>query len=266
MKLTKDELLKIISESTWKDDPDRDKSALYDKYYPLLKEQLRYCPSDLNFSGLSSLGPMHDKDKFESFIISTDASGIAERFEIILDEIKTVARNVMEKEKEKDKRYAAETCGKFLRKQSIRRHVVSGILIGIILTASLAVITLAMLEWFEVIGDDSGRWGGLAGVVDLVVGVIFFVYEQIEDRRQKEVCECAQRIAPGLTVEGNTVKGNGNNVGIFIRGEDSDRGSMQSMADEQDQRKAQIQHLEDKVFGNKVKGKDNNVGIFKSGR
>ena len=89
--MTKKQLLEMIANSTWGQDPDEAKRSLYKKYYALLEASFKFCPDDFKIENFSSLKEFKKEEDFEWFIRNENCSVIEKKFEAILTDIETLS-------------------------------------------------------------------------------------------------------------------------------------------------------------------------------
>lgn len=197
--MTKNDLLSMISESTLKCDPDQEKRSLYERYYPLIKATLQFCPDTVELVGLSSIDDFEKRGSFESFVIGNDARTIEKRFEAVLTDLETFANGYVRANPARVQTVATvmSVNNEWQIQRQKKNNVVFIILISLFVIFSAAVFVFALLDTFGVVATG-GIISAVCGCLDFANGVAFFIYEQIDDRKKAQIAESAgQAVASG---------------------------------------------------------------------
>ena len=184
--MTKKELLEMIDTSTLKFD--RDKKVIYNKFFPLMKATLRFCPNDFELAPASSLAVWSDRKAFESYYKDTSIANLEDQFKAVLTDLNTLSEDFISKEPKyvRNSAIALAYGSEAAQKKRKRSRVVFIVFIALFILLSAATAVFAFLDNFGVI-DAGNQIAGACGICDFVVGVGSVIYERIDDRRKQEL-------------------------------------------------------------------------------
>ena len=202
--MTKKELLKRYEECSYalknesRLDSDfnefkRKRKLLYDNY-SLIKAALMFCPDDLSLDGISSIEGLQDKGALVRCIRENNFETICNRLNAILVELKTLANCYLSNDVEKLRETATVLAvrNEWLNNRQKRSHkIVYPLFIATFIILSILILAFAVIDACEVFDHNTimakicSGVITVAGALDAVNGVGFFIYERHDDKKKK---------------------------------------------------------------------------------
>lgn len=214
--LTKKELLETISGSSWRIDPESAKNALYSKYIEQLEALLAYCPENAILEGIDPKNIFNSMNDLEYFVKYTAVAEIERYFNTVLAAIKARANLFVEK-------------SKVLADKQVTHRGVSKIFWIVFLAVSLAIMVLGLADIAFDLPGKLDKLARYAGPLDGFIGLVFFIYEQKEDRKEKAMQSemmAEEEDGPQQSFKAKKIKVKGDaNVGNFYNTSRSDKKS-----------------------------------------
>lgn len=174
--ITVGNFLGMLKKSIWKDFSE--KSSLYDVYYGRIEGLLHGLNEKTLIKDLDSLEGLTQKSAFETFIRDSSYEELDKRFYAISMEIGTWKVHMAE---------MIELQGKVsLGKQRGKRGV---IIISLLLVAALAGGAVLIATSFGPEMSLNGIMGAVLSVADVLLGIIFFLYEYRSDHKEKALTD-----------------------------------------------------------------------------
>ena len=211
--LTRKRLLEVLSGSTWSSDALDSKRALYDKYSARLRCVLAYCPNNISFEGVEALEIFRSESALEDFIYTTDESGIEKHFEAVFAAIE--ARGEI---------FVGHSA--VLAKQQEKHRTGFRVLGGVFVAVALLIMGLGIVGAFCDFPEWLVRLANVAGPLDGLAGLVFFIYEFFEDRKEQAMqnemgyITAQEDDGPSQSFQGKSIKVKGNGqVGNFYNGQ-----------------------------------------------
>lgn len=176
-------------------DERKSKIELINKYYSLIDTALMFCPDEFLLDGLASLDGFESKNGPESFIKNNDCKEIDKRLNAILTEIKTLANMFANKNSEKLRNAATALAirNEWLSERQKKNHKIAfPIFIVFFTVLSAIVVVFAGLDAAQFFAEGTSMAkacaivSAVAGALDVVNGVVFFIYERNDDKKKKE--------------------------------------------------------------------------------
>lgn len=173
----------------------KSKIELINQYRSLIDTALMFCPDEFLLDGLASLDVFECKDGPESFIKNNVSIEIDKRLNAILTEIKTLANVFANKNSEKLRNAATALAirNEWLSERQKKNHKkVFPIFISIFVVLSVIVVIFAGFDAAQLFAEGTAMAkacaivSSIAGALDAVNGVAFFIYERNDDKKKKE--------------------------------------------------------------------------------
>lgn len=203
--MTKEELLKRFAECennlepvsrTESDYDEREsKIKLFKDYHSLISAALLFCPDEFILDGLASLEGFERENSLGTFIKNNNIEEIKSRLNAMLCEIKTLANMFANKNSEKLRNAATALAlrNEWLTERQNNNHkIIFPLFIAGFVLFSIIVVIFAGLgaaQYFAegtVMAKICSVVSTVAGALDAVNGVAFFIYERYDDKKKKD--------------------------------------------------------------------------------
>lgn len=197
-----------------------EKIEIFNGKRSLIEFSLLFCPDDFSLDGISSLEIFEEKAAFIDFVKNNGKDEIEKRLDAVLTEIKTLANA-----------YASQNAKKLnlLNERQTKNHkIIFPLFIAGFIILSVIVIVFSALDACEYFQDNivmskvCAIVSSVAGALDAVNGVAFFVYERHDDKKKKEIQADADNVCGTYYNSGNTVIGKGHVLRVVINGGNPD--------------------------------------------
>lgn len=174
--ITVGNLLEMLTKSIWKEFPE--KSSLYGVYYSRIEGLLHGLDEKTPIKDLDSLKGLTEKNAFDLFVRESTYEELDKRFYAISMEIGTWKVHMTEKIELQGKVSISKKKGK-----------VGFIIIILLLVAALAGGIVLIATSFGPEMTLNSVVGAILSAADVLLGIIFFIYEYKSDHEEKNLTE-----------------------------------------------------------------------------
>lgn len=189
------------------------KKKLISEYCTVIQAALMFCPDDFSLDGLSSLEGLEEKNALAIFIKENDAETIKIKLNTIFSEIKTLANCYAGKNSEKLRNTATALAIRNewsnARQNKNHKKIFPFFIVGFVIL-SIIVVVFAGLDAAKYFAEDTAMAkvcaivSTVAGALDAVNGVAFFIYERHDDKKKKENQENLDQALSGKIQQKNS--------------------------------------------------------------
>lgn len=202
------------------------KREIYSQYCSVITTSLMFLPDDFDLDDFSSLDGLTTKNKVIEYIWESKPKELEQKLNAVCVEIKTLSRryvNALKKEKSIAKVYAVKD--EWQARKQKKNHIVFCAFIAVTIVFTLGIAVFSILEELAFI-NFGGKLSSICGVLDFINGAAFFIYEQIDDRKKKEIGSAMNGITGGVFYQGKiSATGDNINFGIISNGAEQGKGN-----------------------------------------